>query len=86
MVIVRIHTTRILRRLNFRIFVLYLLTLSHNFVKDQYLNLVVALDIVMVMEMHKQKTEREAREAEMQRIIETSDELKELEHKIKRRK
>ena len=37
----------------------------------------------MVMEMHKQKTEREAREAEMQRIIETSDELKELEHKIK---
>ena len=43
----------------------------------------MALDIVMVMEMHKQKTEREAREAEMQRIIETSDELKELEHKIK---
>ena len=37
----------------------------------------------MVMEMHKQKTEQEAREAEMQRIIETSDELKELEHKIK---
>ena len=37
----------------------------------------------MAMEMHKQKTEEEKRELEMQRICETSEELKELERKIK---
>ncbi|KAL7538926.1 hypothetical protein ACHAXR_008879 [Thalassiosira sp. AJA248-18] len=37
----------------------------------------------MVMEIHKQKTEDEKREREMQRICETSEELKDLERKLK---
>ncbi|KAL7547586.1 hypothetical protein ACHAWF_010874 [Thalassiosira exigua] len=37
----------------------------------------------MVTEIHRQKTEQEKREREMQRICETSEELKELERKLK---
>lgn len=41
------------------------------------------LDQRIVVEMHRQRTEQERNEREMQRICETSEELKELEHKLK---
>ena len=37
----------------------------------------------LVTEIHKQKTEQDSREREMQRILETSEELKDLERKLK---
>jgi hypothetical protein len=41
------------------------------------------LDQRIVVKMHRQRTEQERNEREMQRICETSEELKELEHKLK---
>ncbi|KAL3787823.1 hypothetical protein ACHAW5_003575 [Stephanodiscus triporus] len=41
------------------------------------------LDHRIVVEIHRQRTEQEKNEREMQRICDTSEELKELEHKLK---
>ena len=51
-------------------------THQREFAKNQ-------LDQRIVEEIHRQRTEQEKNEREMQRICETSEELKELEHKLK---